>query len=604
MNLSEQSVIFLLDDPSLLETERTLLIRCIRNCVHSLRGYSYSKKKHLSVGFATLSSQPGDDTAQTVLLIDFDTFSVKDELLDSYFKGTGFSALNYFFSTLQVQKNDLPLIIVLHSTAVDGQQNYQRLCSLSQFVSSKKVLAFKSDWDDVHKLIYSVQSVSLPSFDVASKMSVFVQSASQKKFFKPLLAGLGAALVVTLALLIIVPRVGRITNPFVQPVAAVYKLVYTGDGDRLILRDAPSRSGQDLLRLNEYEALQVVEENISDSDGELWDKVNYHGFEGYVHTEYLMGGSEEDYVITNPDTMYTYGKALLLHNLVAENDGYYWIRESAGLGEISAQWEMFKFYDNGAFPDIVKDPERAKEYLLAIDANENPYEAQIAQDCRKSASSNESAGYTELAQKFKAKAAEKEEEVKKIRRQAAKKLSQLYFDTDINLASAYYKKALSYGLSGDADYMYSLAVGTDLSDEESIWWLEKASALGHYKSTDILATFYWNRENYDEALKWFKAGVKQSDSAEPAFYCGWIYYHQYKNYSSAFSYFYTAYLTYDYSDEFYKSCYYLGWCYEYGQGTYESDSYALDYYNIARGHVSNADEAYSRVYKRLYGGWW
>ena len=130
--------------------------------------------------------------------------------------------------------------------------------------------------------------------------------------------------------------------------------------------------------------------------------------------------------------------------------------------------------------------------------------------------------------------------------------------------------------------------------------------MGHYNSTDVLATYYWNQNIYDEALKWFKEATKLTNSAEPSYYCGWIYYHQYKNYSSAFSYFYKAYQSYDYTDEFYRACYYLGWCYEYGQGTYESDYYALDFYNLARGHVSNADEAYNRVYNRLYGGssWW
>ncbi len=604
MSLSEQSVIILLDDPFLLTTEQKLLTRCLRNCVHALRGYAYAKKKHLSIAFATLSSDAQYDVAQTLSFSNFDSFCVDDKLVPAYFNTCGFSALNYYFSMLPNKTANLPLVLVLHGKAVDSQQNYIRLCSLSQFVHSKKVLAFKSDWETVHKLIYSPKS--LPFADAVLKLSSFVQSASQKKIFKPLLIALGSVLVLSIALMLVVPRVKSIHNPFEVFKPVVYKSVYTGDGDRLILRDAPSRSGLELLRLNEGEVLKVLEENIADAENELWDKVVYHGFEGYVHTEYLSEGTEENYEITNPDTMYTYGKALLQNNLEDEHDGYYWIQTAADSGEITAQWEMFKFYDNGAFPKIEKDPDKALEYLLAIDSNENPYEQEEALYCKNKAAEVEASGNNELVEKYKAKAAKKESDVKVVRRSAAKKLSQWYFSSNIDLASEYYKKALSYGLEGDGDYMYSLAIGTELNETESLEWLKKASALGHYNSTDVLATYYWNQNIYDEALKWFKEATKLTNSAEPSYYCGWIYYHQYKNYSSAFSYFYKAYQSYDYTDEFYRACYYLGWCYEYGQGTYESDYYALDFYNLARGHVSNADEAYNRVYNRLYGGssWW
>ena len=589
----KQNVIFILNGTPPLKTDSDCLWKYVRNAIHSIRSYSYEKKLNLSICFANLSSDQKYDLEKNLSFEDFDTFSIENEKKDEYFSKMGFSALNYFFSTSQTRHGEKqPLIIILDAEGLEDNENYSRLNSLVNFGKAKKIIVPKKIWQDGSlKLGASGRNFSF--------LRNFISSASQSRFAKPLLACAGAVLLLAVLLMIFVPRIASfIQNHKIPHVATVYKKVYTGDGDRLILRREGDLSAEELLRLNEGEVVMVEEE------GEEWDKIYYHGFEGYVHNEYLASADEEEYVITNPDTMYTYGKSCLVNGLQNEYDGYYWIEKSASLGEVTAQWEMYRFYENGSLPVIISDSEKALSYLYEIDRNEKSYEELEAEECRAKAKSLETTSQKDLVQKFLAKAAEKERNAKAIKRQAAKKMSELKFYSEPELASDFYKKALSLGLEGDPDYMYSLAVDTELNDEDSLSWLKKASGMGHYNSSRLLANYYFNRDNYEPALTYFKAAAEQSSGASAPYYCAYIYYHYYQNYYQAVKYFKDAYNAYDYSQEFYNASYYLGWCYEYGQGCSVNYSFALNYYNMARGHVNGADDAYSRVYDKVYDDYW
>lgn len=327
-----------------------------------------------------------------------------------------------------------------------------------------------------------------------------------------------------------------------------------------------------------------------------WSKIDYHGLIGYVHNEYLVPSSKSEYQITNPDSMYTFGKACVFNEINFEQ-GYEWIKKAAEQNLISAQWELArKAEDDG-------NSDEYENWLLEIDENISCYEDELCEKYRQTAKNLSTTSQKELMEKFVEKAADKEKNVKAIRRQAEKKLSEFYLKSDIDAASEFYKKAIDYGLAPDNEYMYNLAAETELNDEDSIQWLAKASGNGYVKASLFLGEYYYNRKNYDSALKYFSR-VSYYNGALAPYYCGKIYYEHKGNYYYAVNYFRDAVYSNDYSNEYYLACYELGVCYEYGRGVYASNQNALSYYQKAKNRVKQAKTAYDRLYSEVYYSWY
>lgn len=369
-----------------------------------------------------------------------------------------------------------------------------------------------------------------------------------------------------------------------------YEKVYTGDGDRLVMRENGDLQEKEIIRLNEDETVLVLKKES------VWSKIDYHGLTGYVHNEYLVPSSKAEYQITNPDSMYTFGKACIFNEINAEQ-GYEWIKKAAQQNLITAQWELArKAEDDG-------NDDEYENWLLEIDGNESCYEDKLCEKYRQTAKNLSTTSQKELMEKFIEKAADKEKNVKSIRRQTAKKLSEFYLKSDIDAASKFYAKAIEYGLTPDNEYMYNLAVGTDLNDEDSIQWLAKASGNGYVKASLFLGKYYYSKKNYGSALKYFSR-VSYYNGAYAPYYCGKIYYEHKGNYYSAVSYFRDAVYSNDYSYEYYLACYALGLCYEYGRGVYASNQNALSYYQKAKNRVPQAKTAYDRLYSEVYYSWY
>ncbi|MBQ9538689.1 MAG: hypothetical protein IJU95_05420, partial [Treponema sp.] len=500
---SKQDVVFILEEAA--ERTDVALWSCIRQCIHSLRGYAFSKKRELSIAFATLSSGMQEETDKKLSFVDFNSFSIKERHKDSYFSQAAFPALNYYFGTRSSSADKLaPLVIVMHKGSLENSENYVRLSSSVYFRNARVICSAKNDWASLPSKIYRPSSGILP-FTGASG------TFSGNRTVKRLLVGTGVAIATAIALMLSAPYLSDAWENHKEIfIPRTYKKVYTGDSDRLIMRTEADAGAEELIRLNEGEVVESLE------PGDEWEKVVFHGFEGYVHSEYLVPSSKEEYVLVNPDTMYTYGKACLQRNFVDMDghDGYWWIEQAAANGELTAQWEMYRFYENGSFPSIERNPEKALEYLRDIDLNAQSVEEKNIVRYREMADKFESSSQKELAEKLSVKADEKERDIKAVRRQAEKRLSELSFDDDIDAASEYYKKAMDLGLDGDADYMYSLAEELGSDDEAGIYWLKEASDRYHFNASYKLGNYYFHkRDDHDSALTYFLKASSQGYGA-------------------------------------------------------------------------------------------
>ncbi len=575
-----RNVLFVLDEKRLSCEEELWAV--LRKSLYVLRKFSFKKNINLSVAFASL-----DGSGELLALHDFDTFAFEAEKRNSYFN-FGIPALKDSFSSITTSYSQLVVFLSGGEGSVNPAQK-EALFSQAAFKDALTINLNKSEWKNLpEKLNEAFSSKKNAVRSKFSKKNLIVASVSV------------AALCVLVALAILATSLlgsGSGGKAFGKKI--VYKKVYTGDGDRLILRKEASLDSSEILRLNEGEAVVFV----SEEDG--FDKVSYHGFTGFVRSGWLVPAEKEEYPITDPDSMFAYGKACHLHNL-EDVSPYEWIQKAACCGLIAAQWEMYRIYENGSSYEIQKDAEKASEYLELAYNNSVPYETKEAERFRASAKRFEAEGDKEAAKKFNSKADEKERTVKLTSRQVAKELSFANLGSDSSLASNYYKKALEYGLSGDADYMHSLAENLGFESDDGIWWLKKASELGKYESSLELGSYYFDRSKWDSSLYYFKAASKQNVGAVAPYSCAFIYYEKKSDYYSAVTWFKTAAAANDGSESYYLANYALGVCYEFGRGVSVDEYKALDYYAKARGHVSDADKSYKRLYKEIYdaNNWW
>ena len=142
-----------------------------------------------------------------------------------------------------------------------------------------------------------------------------------------------------------------------------------------------------------------------------------------------------------------------------------YIKKAAESNLIAAKWELYRQNDE---VNILKE----------IDKESNPYENTVITYYSKRADVEEKVNKDQtLADKFRRMAREQKENLEAIKRQAAKKLSEYYFDKDIKKAAEYYELAIERGLKGDDEYMYSLAKKLDpnLESSESQKWYRKTS---------------------------------------------------------------------------------------------------------------------------------
>lgn len=573
--LLKQDVIFILDDEDFLKDENFFI--SLRQSLYSLRDYSFKKNVSLRIAFSKLSD---DEKDENLKFYDFDSFAFSEEEKSAYFSQSGFAALNYYFSVTPPSQANIkqlkPIVIIFQNQEISHKDNFSRISCLTPFIKSKKITVNANSLQSLPDKIFGKHSFN-PHFSAVGFFSSAKETIGQNK--KKVCV---AAALVLLAL-IAIPLLNFLHLD-------TYEKVYTGDGDRLVMRENGDLQEKEIIRLNEDETVLVLKKES------VWSKIDYHGLTGYVHNEYLVPSSKAEYQITNPDSMYTFGKACIFNEINAEQ-GYEWIKKAAQQNLITAQWELArKAEDDG-------NDDEYESWLLEIDGNESCYEDKLCEKYRQTAKNLSTTSQKELMEKFIEKAADKEKNVKSIRRQTAKKLSEFYLKSDIDAASKFYAKAIEYGLTPDNEYMYNLAVGTDLNDEDSIQWLAKASGNGYVKASLFLGKYYYSKKNYDSALKYFSR-VSYYNGAYAPYYCGKIYYEHKGNYYSAVSCFREAVYSNDYSYEYYLACYALGLCYEYGRGVYASNQNALSYYQKAKNRVPQAKTAYDRLYSEVYYSWY
>ena len=59
--------------------------------------------------------------------------------------------------------------------------------------------------------------------------------------------------------------------------------------------------------------------------------------------------------------------------------------------------------------------------------------------------------------------------------------------------------------------MYGFGYGIHVDKEKRKKWLNKSAEQGYWRSLGKLGDYYWDEENYEEALKWYRIGAEKND---------------------------------------------------------------------------------------------
>lgn len=567
-----QDVLFLCDNEECLS--KPDFWKQMRLSLYDLRNFAFNHETSVRVNFSVISETPNADFD----FHDLDTFSISKENQKDLFSKHTWEDLKTFIKNGKSSELDYLLKIIYLKSSDTSPELYDdaELYSILKLQKVRTAMIHFSKENDYSAAIHKAVNKRTTKFwGMFSKKAV--------SFF---CAGICIA-----AFIACIPLFAR----YIESRSIEYEKVYTGDGDRLIMREKQSKDSQEIIRLYEDEVVQIV------NRGEEWNEVNYHGLTGFCHNEYLAPATKTEYIITNPEAKFLYGTACRKYIDSSDIDGIKWIKEAAEEGVIRASWELANYY---------KDLELQQVELKRIYTTQKSIEEQNIALWKELAAKYKEQDNKEFYIKFTNKAKELETDVKAIRQQTARRLSEYYFDNDdIDLASSYYKKAIELGLKPKNDYMYNLAIHADLSDEESVYWLTKASDSGHGKSSYQLAEWKYDDGLYREAIKYYGRAYDYGyNKEEAAFDVALIYWNKYEEYSSAFSWFMkTVNQNNTYSKEYHEACYGLGQCYENGWGCWANDSTAMEYYKkggTGQNANSSSKAAYDRLYNEYYGGWW
>lgn len=559
--MNEQEILFVVEDKSLFSNSK--FWQQLRLCIYDLRENAFKKNASIKLSFCQIQDS---ENQNEINFSDLNTFSLKQDFhkalnkisletlkhyLKTYEDTTPVPATGPKIIYFQKNSNDVPVtksqILVVKNNEVSG--------------FSEKVRGF------LRKNGKSLKSVITPKVMVILLCSI-----------------LGIAVISSLPFII-----SKIKTP-----KYIYKTVFTGDGDRLIMRQEPSKEADEIIRLIEGETVILLEE------GEEWDKVNYHGLAGYCHNEYLIPAEENDYVIFDSEAKYYYGKACCRFLEPEMVNGYDWIIQAAEEGLLRAQWVLVGFYDKGS-TNLAANINSAIKWCSAAYENEKCLEENQLEDWRKLAQMYENKGDTELTKKYKDKIKERERDIKIIRQQSAKYLCEVNLENNIQEAAAYYKKALELGIKGDGDLMYELGTNQELSEKDRFFWLEKAASVKNVSACYYLADYYETQGSYSKAITYYKKMYEADyEPAKVTYKIALIYWNDLSDYVSSFPWFVKARSYYQYDFEYYDSCWAIGNCYENGYGCYKSISSAMQYYGEAYYQTSKARNSYDKLYRK-YG---
>lgn len=530
--MSQLKIAFVLDGNSeLSDQEYKSVIQKIRYNLYELRNFSFQEDINFSLAFVKYGE------SSPAVLYDLDTFSINKENQVSIFQ--------------QAQESDLKDFFCLVKYSETGFEPSKVMSLVKNPAKQKPVKAQKP-------------------------LEEQKQKSKDSKFLKIIILVLICCIILTA-----LPSVFYLIKQNIR----VYKKVYTGDGDRLILRTEPAQGADELIRLNEDEVVQLL------SDDGYWAYVEYHGFSGYVKSQYLIEAKRKDYIIDNPDSMYNYGLACLNFDNQPQ-DGESWIKKAADQGLLLAQWEMKKIYREDEVQNLY--------WLETVAQNNSPYEMILIPRWIHEQRLADEAGNSEVVNKYEAKINERSKNIDDIKFAALSKLAWEYLDKDPDKAGEYFLQSFKWGKFTDGEFIESLV--NKFEGQKRIEWLEKAYAVGSTTAAWELAEYYWEEGNQGNAVTCYEscynANYKKSDSA------GRIYdYYKKSNSKEAFKWLQRAFDT-AYSGDYYYYAYYLGKAYEYGEGCEVSYYNAMNYYKIAKAMYPQAENDYNRVYNNYYYYYW
>ena len=429
--MTSQDIVFV----AVGELDQKSVESALRRSVYTLRDYSFKKNIPVRIAFCSLMNR--DDIQLS--FYNLDDFAFKSGT--SYFTSSGKIGLYDFLD--ERHGGPLPLVVYLGG----GKSS---VTEKAVYVSIKE-----NEWQNIPKKIE--KALNRPS-PLKQKVLLWTEVACLGLF----------AIICGVVSYKIKHNPVKINPNVVQKDKIDYVRVYTGDGDRLILRVAGEEDAPEIMRINEDEVLARL------SDNGVWTEVEYHGLHGYVHSQWLTTTYEKNkktytvneynYEIRDTAALYAFGKAALEQGYTELGTSY--IKKAADANLISAKWELYKQNNDVGL-------------LKEIDKAENIYEETLITYYEKRAEVEEKVNNKKtLADKFRRMAFEQRQNESAIKRQAAKKLSEYYMNKgDVHKAAEYYETAIERGLKGDDDYMYNLAkkIDPNLESAESRKWYEKTS---------------------------------------------------------------------------------------------------------------------------------
>lgn len=428
--MSSQDVVFV----AVGEVDDKLIEPVLRRCLYTLRDYSFKKNIPVRLSFCSLLNK--DD--RPLDFHELDAFAYRTGV--SYFSTSGKVGLYDFID--ERYGGPLPLIVYLGG----GKSG---VTETAVCVSAKG-----NEYRNLPRKIERALNRPSPK---KQKFLLWTEVACLALF----------AIICGIITIKIKNKKTELLTVVEQKDEIDYVRVYTGDGDRLILRVNGEEDAPEIMRIREDEVLARI------ADRGAWTEVEYHGLHGYVHSQWLSTTYEKNgkthkitdhnYEIKDIVSQYAFGKAALEQGYSAIGMSY--IKKAAESNLIAAKWELYRQNDEVSI-------------LKEIDKESNPYENTVITYYTKRADVEEKVNNdAKLADKFRRMAREQRENLEAIKRQAAKKLSEYYFDKDIKKAAEYYELAIERGLKGDDEYMYSLAKKFDpnLNSAESQKWYRKTS---------------------------------------------------------------------------------------------------------------------------------
>ena len=305
--MTSQDIVFV----AVGELDQKSVETALRRSVYTLRDYSFKKNIPVRIAFCSLMNR--DDIQLS--FYNLDDFAFKSGT--SYFASSGKIGLYDFLD--ERHGGPLPLVVYLGG----GRSS---VTEKAVYVSVKE-----NEWQNIPKKIE--KALNRPS-PLKQKVLLWTEVACLGLF----------AIICGVVSYKIKHNSVKINPNVVQKDKIDYVRVYTGDGDRLILRVAGEEDAPEIMRINEDEVLARL------SDNGVWTEVEYHGLHGYVHSQWLKTTYEKNektytvneynYEITDTAALYAFGKAALEQGYTELGTSY--IKKAADANLISAKWELYK----------------------------------------------------------------------------------------------------------------------------------------------------------------------------------------------------------------------------------------------------------------------